>query len=168
MGTASAVAKSIDQLLRFLPQPVCGFCRQARVIEKPSRASRRVIAWIGSVLTGALFIVGAEQSALAACVGDCNGDNRVTINELIVGVNIVLDSSPLTSGEAFDADLSGGVAINDLITGVNGALGGCSATPSVTPTRDCTEDASEFVSVEVRSIQVLDRNSPCGIVAPTL
>ena len=59
------------------------------------------------------------------CAGDCNGDNRVAINELIIGVNIALESQPIDSCPSFDTNDNGRVAINELIVGVNNALGGC-------------------------------------------
>ena len=59
------------------------------------------------------------------CVGDCNGDSEVAINELIVGVNIALGSAQLTQCPSFDRSGDGEVAINELIQGVNAALGSC-------------------------------------------
>jgi hypothetical protein len=59
------------------------------------------------------------------CAGDCNGDGAVAINELVLGVNIALGTSPLAMCAALDADASGTVAINELIAAVNAALTGC-------------------------------------------
>jgi len=59
------------------------------------------------------------------CVGDCNDDGEVAINELIVGVNIALGSAQLTQCPSFDRNSDGEVAINELILGVNAALGSC-------------------------------------------
>ena len=39
-----------------------------------------------------------------SCAGDCNGDGSVAINELILGVNIALGTSPLSACAAIDAD----------------------------------------------------------------
>jgi hypothetical protein len=54
--------------------------------------------------------------------GDCNGDGRVTINELILGVNIALGNLPITACPAFDTDGSGDITIDELIAAVNVAL----------------------------------------------
>ena len=55
--------------------------------------------------------------------GDCNGDGKVTIDELILGVNISLEAcSRSTDCPAFDTDVSGGVSIDELIAAVNAAL----------------------------------------------
>jgi hypothetical protein len=56
--------------------------------------------------------------------GDCNGDGRVTIEELILGVNIALGIQPVTACPAFDTDDSGSVTIDELIAAVNVALNG--------------------------------------------
>ena len=51
--------------------------------------------------------------------GDCDGDGRVTIDELILGVNIALGAQPVTACPAFDTDFSGNVSIDELIAAVN-------------------------------------------------
>jgi hypothetical protein len=61
----------------------------------------------------------------SVCVGDCNGDGEVTINELILGVNIALGNQPISACEAFDCQGTGMVPINCLIQGVNNASNGC-------------------------------------------
>jgi hypothetical protein len=60
-----------------------------------------------------------------ACLGDCDGDGTVAINELITGVGIALGNRPLSACQAFDGDDSDSVAINELIAAVNNALTGC-------------------------------------------
>src|SRR5262249_26270361 len=42
-----------------------------------------------------------------ACVGDCDGDGQVRINELIVGINIGLGVSAMPMCLAIDSDASG-------------------------------------------------------------
>jgi hypothetical protein len=59
------------------------------------------------------------------CVGDCNADGSVAINELILGVNIALGSEPLGVCPSFDCSGTGAVPINCLISAVAGALNGC-------------------------------------------
>jgi hypothetical protein len=59
------------------------------------------------------------------CVGDCDGGNSVTVNELVLGVNISLGNVAPGACDAFDANGDGRVAINELIAGVNAALGVC-------------------------------------------
>jgi hypothetical protein len=59
------------------------------------------------------------------CPGDCDGSTSVTINELILGVNIALGSGNIASCPAFDLDGDGQVAINELVAAVNSAANGC-------------------------------------------
>jgi hypothetical protein len=73
------------------------------------------------------FAVGllVASGASAQCVGDCNGDGMVAINELITGVNIAQGSTPLSQCPSFDVNGDNMVGINELITAVNNALNGC-------------------------------------------
>lgn len=80
----------------------------------------------------------------AACVGNCNLDDQVTVNELIQGVNIVLGVLPPSACLAFDADRNGVVVVNELVRAVANALLGCGvepATPRLTSTRTRTPTA---------------------------
>ena len=61
------------------------------------------------------------------CIGDCNSDGTVTINELILGVDIALGFGSVEQCVAFDANGDTLVTINELIAGVSNALSGCVA-----------------------------------------
>ena len=74
----------------------------------------------------------------AACIGDCNADGAVTVDELLLSVNIALGSAAATVCAAVDANGDGEVTINELLAAVNAALNGCPAT--VTPSRDASCD----------------------------
>lgn len=69
--------------------------------------------------------VTIDARVIAACVGDCDADGRVAINELIIGVNIALGNSATAQCAAFDTDSSGAVGISELVQAVNSALNGC-------------------------------------------
>lgn len=60
------------------------------------------------------------------CIGDCDGDARVTIDELIRGVRISLGDLSLDACQVFDSSADGAVSIAELISGVNRTLAGCS------------------------------------------
>jgi cysteine-rich repeat protein len=62
---------------------------------------------------------------VAGCAGDCDGDDAVGINELVLAVNIALDLQPLTQCPAADLDAGGSVSIDELVTAINRSLGGC-------------------------------------------
>jgi hypothetical protein len=59
------------------------------------------------------------------CVGDCDADGMVAINELLIGVNIVTGGAVLSACEVLDVDEDGTVAINEIIQAVGNALSGC-------------------------------------------
>jgi Ca2+-binding EF-hand superfamily protein len=61
------------------------------------------------------------------CIGDCNDDGQLNINELIRGVNIALGNADLATCPSFDRDGNGRVAINELIAAVTAALFGCTS-----------------------------------------
>ncbi len=61
---------------------------------------------------------------VSTCVGDCDGNDKVAINELIVGVNIALGRQSVNACPAFVSSL-GTVDIARLIQGVDNALKGC-------------------------------------------
>jgi hypothetical protein len=63
--------------------------------------------------------------APGACVGDCNGDHQVTVNELIQIVNIALGTARVSACPAGDANGDGQVTVNEIVAGVNNALNGC-------------------------------------------
>jgi subtilisin family serine protease len=58
------------------------------------------------------------------CTGDCDGNGTVAIDELVLGVNIVLGPPPVNGCPAF-ASSRGSVDIAQLIKGVSNALNGC-------------------------------------------
>ena len=91
--------------------------RLGRIVASPRRAALVI------VLCGALACGGR---ALAACLGDCSGDGTVTVDELVLGVNIALGTQSLSACPAFD-DGSGTVKVNQLVTAVNNALEGCAS-----------------------------------------
>jgi ELWxxDGT repeat protein len=78
-------------------------------------------------------IVGRElwalpMSSLATpCQGDCNGDQHVTIDELVTAMNIVLGTQPLEACSAYDVNGDGAVTVDELIGAMSFALNGCPA-----------------------------------------
>ena len=57
-----------------------------------------------------------------ALVGDCNKDGRVSIDELIRGVNISLGGTPVSECTPFDRIPDGRVTIAELVRGVGNSL----------------------------------------------
>ncbi len=79
------------------------------------------------LIVAALAVLLFEAPVRAACSGDCSGDGQVSVDELVLGVNIALGNTSLGQCQSFDSDGDGEVAINELIAAVNSALNGCAA-----------------------------------------
>ncbi|HUI27633.1 MAG TPA: hypothetical protein VL403_16235, partial [Candidatus Kryptonia bacterium] len=62
---------------------------------------------------------------LGACVGDCDDDGHVQVDELVKGVNIALGTLDFSTCPAFDTDMNFHVTVDELVKAVNAALNGC-------------------------------------------
>jgi len=103
-------------------------------------------ARLSMALVAAGLWLAASTAARAQCVGDCNSDGSVAINELIVGVNIALGTQPASACVAFQ-DQGGMVTISQLIKGVNNALGSCPV--AGTPTATTVQSSPTPINTEV-------------------
>jgi len=95
------------------------------------------------VLTGIIACqVMLMHSRVAACTGDCRDDGGVTIDEILIMVNLALGGTGTCP--AADADGNSMVTIDEILQGVNHALLGCpsSATPSATATPTLQQTAT--------------------------
>jgi len=88
------------------------------------------VVWL---LMLAVWSVLSPGHAAAACVGDCNGDGAVTVDELVIMVNVALGAAPASSCAAGDADNNGDITIDEIVAATNNALSTC-ALPPATPT----------------------------------
>jgi hypothetical protein len=64
-----------------------------------------------------------------SCVGDCDGDGAVTVDELLTGVSLALGLLSLVACPPFDFNGDGWVTIDELLSAVNAALSGCPSPP---------------------------------------
>ncbi|HVN84108.1 MAG TPA: matrixin family metalloprotease [Candidatus Binatia bacterium] len=87
-------------------------------------AEASAIATTAIVSTPTATVVGATATP-GGCVGDCDGDHKVSVDELVKGVNIALGNDVVASCEAFDSDHNDKVTVDELVQGVNAALNGC-------------------------------------------
>lgn len=152
----------------------------ARASARPLRRWAR-FAGAASLLFILLFVQAAAGFA-AACVGDCDGDGRVTIGELVEAVNIALWGRPVRRCSAADANADGGVDIEELVQAVNRALAGCApaaptATPSTPPNGTATPPPAETSTpppaetstpppAETPSPSATEPPTPTGTAAP--
>ena len=71
--------------------------------------------------------IGAYEydASAAGCVGDCTGAGQVTIDDLLVMVNVALGNANVATCTAGDANHDGTIAITEIVAAVNNALTGC-------------------------------------------
>ncbi len=92
-------------------------------------------------------LLHAGRPATAACVGDCNGNGEVTVNELVAMVNIALETAPLSQCRAGDSNGDGAVTVAEIVTAVSRALNGCTVDVSGTWVQsDATIESSTCVA----------------------
>jgi hypothetical protein len=68
------------------------------------------------------------------CAGDCGHDGEVTVDELILAVNVALGAAPISNCLSLDTNADGEVTIDEVIVAVGNALIGCIALPTPIPT----------------------------------
>lgn len=61
----------------------------------------------------------------SVCLGDCDNDDRVTVDEILTGVTIALGDFPTADCPAFDRDGSMTVTVDELEEAIQNALNGC-------------------------------------------
>ena len=98
------------------------------------------------LLAGCACLASLRDVARATCVGDCDGSGDVTVNELVVGVNIALSLAPATTCEAMDRNGDGMVTIDELLTAVSAALLGCPVVPTPTPSPTSPPPATSTIT----------------------
>ena len=87
-----------------------------------------MVAVLGRTNLAVAFLSGMLSFATvssAQCVGDCDGDGRVSVDEVIAGVGVLLGASPASVCPSLDANDDQRVAIDEIVTGVLGAIEGC-------------------------------------------
>ena len=71
---------------------------------------------------------------LPFCRGDCDGDGRVTVAEVLLGINVALGRQSTGVCPMADPDQDGTVSIDELIVAVEDLLSGCIVEFTPTPT----------------------------------
>jgi len=97
-----------------------------------NRRGAQVFIWLFTIAVAAL---GLGAAPAWSCVGDCNQDNSVTVDEVLTGVSIALGARPLSECVDFDGNGDAQVTVDEVILALNNALGGCpDLGPTPTPT----------------------------------
>jgi hypothetical protein len=112
-----------------------------------------IVQGFGVGILGLCLTLASSGACLAQqCVGDCNGDGRVTVDEILRGVCWAICTQELRPPPcpALDPDNVGEITITNLIKAVNNALNGCpggTPQPSVTPSVTATPIASAMATL---------------------
>lgn len=86
---------------------------------------------IARSLVGLMILSLPTPVNASACIGDCNADGQVTVDELVTGISIALGELNSEACLAFDADGSGTVTVDEIVTALTAALDGCAECPEV-------------------------------------
>ena len=71
--------------------------------------------------------VAVADTSPPTCAGDCNGDGRVAIDELLLAVNIALGSAPIDQCPLLDSNGDDTATVNEILAAVDDTLAGCPA-----------------------------------------
>jgi len=113
---------------------------------------RSVLLAVVAIMAGAPAVASSDR-----CPGDCNGDGRVSVAELIRGVQCYASPIP-EPGPNCEGCYTPPVGINKLIQGVNNALTGCPRPVELpTPTPTFEEEPTVLTYVPYRQ---------CGVPMP--
>jgi len=126
-----------------------------------------------SIVLGLLwFMYSARAGAL--CPGDCNGDGRVTSEDLLRTVTLALGAASSRLCPPSDANADGQFTVDEVLTDVNVAVGGCPPTVSVRQAPARTEPAGPLADgsgvlpngrrVEPTGVQVPTETLPLNMV----
>lgn len=82
----------------------------------------------GEVIIGrSVAGLSCSGQSCGTCTGDCDGNCIVSIDELVLGVNIALDHMAVGACRATDPNASQNVTVDELVTDVQNLLFGCPA-----------------------------------------
>ncbi len=118
------------------------------------------------VLLLGLCLAPAVGLSASGCPGDCDGDGRVSVAELIRGVQCYASPRLVLPDESCEACYTPPVGINKLIQGVNSALHGCIAQQVVVPTATPTLNPDELEEGETVMTYVPYRQCSGGTPTP--
>jgi sugar lactone lactonase YvrE len=80
---------------------------------------------IGPVFAALAVTLLVTASPAAACTGDCDGSGTVTVDEILLGVNVALGEESVARCSVFDSDIDTQVTVDELLSSVSSGLQGC-------------------------------------------
>jgi len=118
------------------------------------------------LLTAAtVLLVPMLRCAQGSCVGDCNRDGTVTVNECIRMVDVALGSAALSSCPAGDLNGDGEISVDEIVSAVAALLNGCSATG--TPTQGLLTPTLTASPTATPSATATQTSTPTSTAPPT-
>lgn len=112
----------------ILPNPAAGIAALTPEFVALTGAEGDIpVTVTGGRIAIANFTPPPTPTPSASCLGDCNADASVTVDELVRGVGIAIGRAPLSECPTWDASGDGTLSISELISAVNNALVGCEA-----------------------------------------
>jgi len=88
------------------------------------------------------IVLSSSRAPAQACVGDCNGDTHVTVDEILTMVNVALGNASVSACGDGDVNSDSQITIDEILAAVNNALDGCPPLPTSTPTDTATASAT--------------------------
>ncbi len=119
------------------------------------------LALLASLILAPSPPAGGQEGA-TTCVGDCDGNGAVSIDELLTAVAIALGDLPRDRCIAADRDGNGTVTVDELIAAIAAALGGCQAAPTATPNHALVLPPASIY----RTFPGFDVEHPLGVTDP--
>lgn len=80
---------------------------------------------VGTVPTPSATATPTPLPTPSICAGDCNGDAEVTVNEILLLVDVALGNASVAACEVGDLNGDGEIEVNEILAAVNSALNGC-------------------------------------------
>jgi hypothetical protein len=112
---------------------------------------------------GAVWAAGRS-----ACTGDCTADGSVTVDELLLMVNVALGNTNVATCVAGDANADGEITIDEILTAVNNTLDGCPPIePTPTPTASATSAPPPTATPTVLTTRSATPTPPTPSPTPT-
>ena len=116
-----------------------------------------------------MIVLIPTHHAPASCVGDCNRDGTVTMNECVDMVNIVLGRADLSSCPGGDLNGDGKITINEIISAVAAELHGCSqpTTPTEAPSTPTLTASATAIPSATYTLTAISTDTPAATATPT-
>jgi hypothetical protein len=112
---------------------------------------RCVIVALICLVLPAPFVKTPALGQGSSCTGDCDGDENVSIAELVLSMNIALGVSPLFQCESIDENRDGSVTVDELVQAVLQSVTRCGRLTPVPTVTQTTTGTPSFTRTPTRT-----------------